>query len=116
MEIYSITSEQGESYTKSEINDMLKEIGISDDAISQGTDDAIEQAAQKLGITDITKQLTEKIKGSSGTAKEDYSTQLEAQGVPTDIIKQGQAAVEKYAEENNINLPKSKGTNLNLSW
>jgi len=121
MDIYSITNSEGEKLSKTEINDMLQDLGISDDAIKQGTSDAVEEDAEKQGITNLDAQVEAKVKkdgisGASDSAKKDYESELKADGVPDDVIKKGSAAVQEYAQQNAINLPKATGTTLNLNF
>lgn len=121
MNIYALTDAQGNSLSIVDINDMLKDLGISEDAIKKG-EAAIEQEAQQDGIKDIEQSLKDMvaakdatIKGSGDNAKEDFEFKLEAFGVPKEVVMQGKEAVESYAAQHNITLPKApSGTELNL--
>lgn len=120
MDVYSVTNASGETLSKWDVNEMLEELGISDEAIQEGTEDAIEQDADKNHI-DLT-QLTDMAKaqggndvnGSADTAKSDYDSQLKSLGVPADVVAKGPEAVQTYAVKHGITLPPSNGTNLNL--
>ena len=120
MDIYNVTNASGQTLSRLEVEELLQELGISDDAIRDGTSDAIEADAQKQNITNFDKKLTElaakggEVKGSSDTAKEDYNTQLIALGIPDAIIAKGSDAVKTYADANGIKLPLSSGTSLNF--
>lgn len=50
MNIYGITDAAGESFSRWDINDKLREIGISDEAIEAGTSEAIEAYAESNNI------------------------------------------------------------------
>lgn len=39
------------------------------------------------------------------TVQQNYNTMLESAGIPSEIISQGQSAIEEYAKQNNITLP-----------
>lgn len=121
MNIYALTDAQGNALSAVEINDMLKNLGISAGAIEQG-EAAIEQEAQQDGIKDLEKSLQDmvaakdpKVKGSGDKVKGDFEQKLESLGIPKEIIQQGKEAVEAYAAQNNITLPKPpSGAELNL--
>lgn len=121
MNIYGITDAQGQVLSILDINEMLKDLGISEDAINKGTD-AIEQEAQADGIKDLEKSLKDMVaakdptvKGSGDKIKGDFEKELEALGVPKEVVQQGKEAVEAYAAQNNIKLPKPpSGIELNL--
>ena len=120
MDIYNITNASGQTLSRLEVEELLKELGISDDAIKEGTSNAIEEDAQKQNITNLDGKLTElaakggEVQGSSDTAKEDYNTQLKTLGIPDSIIEKGNDAVKTYADKNGITLPLSSGTSLNV--
>ena len=42
---------------------------------------------------------------SSYTVQQNYNTMLESAGIPSEVISQGQSAIEEYAKQNNITLP-----------
>lgn len=120
MDVYNITNASGETLSKWDIDKMLEDIGISDDAIETGTEDAIEADAEKNHIdltqlTDMAKaQGGNEVNGSADTAKTDYDNQLKALGVPADVVAKGPEAVQAYAAKNGITLPPSNGTTLNF--
>lgn len=122
MDIYSITNASGEMLSKIEVEELLKEMGISEDAILEGTTEAIEEDAQNQGITNFDEQLADMAKqigakelnGSADKSKENYKAQLIALGIPSDIIDKGESAIKAYAAKNGIKLPNSKGINLNI--
>lgn len=120
MDVYNVTNASGETLSKWDVNIMLEDLGISDEAIEEGTEDAIEADAEKNHIdltqlTDMAKaQGDNDVSGSADTAKTDYDNQLKALGVPADVVSKGPAAVQAYAEKNGINLPPSNGTTLNF--
>lgn len=121
MDIYSITNEKGEFLSKDEINEMLGKIGISDQAIESGDQDAIEADAKQNNIDlnrlqTIAKTPENELNGSADTAKQDYERELKTRGIPNDIIAQGQAAIQAYADKMNIRLPENSGTTLNLQF
>jgi hypothetical protein len=118
MDVYALTNASGETLSKDEINDLLKEIGVSDEAIKEGTEDAIEEDAQSSGINlnqlgDIAKK--EDVSGSSNKAKEDYDAQLKLLGIPDNVAQEGDVAVQEYASKNHITLPEATGTQLNIN-
>ncbi len=39
------------------------------------------------------------------TVQQNYNTMLESAGIPSEVISQGQSAIEEYAKQNNITLP-----------
>lgn len=39
------------------------------------------------------------------TVQQNYNTILESAGIPSEVISQGQSAIEEYAKQNNITLP-----------
>lgn len=104
----------------------LEELGIPKDVIKQG-DDAIKKYAEDNHITLPAKTDASSSSSSSGSSanvsQTDNSTnnssaaqenlsippeeaaKLEELGIPKDVIKQGDAAIKKYAEEHNITLP-----------
>lgn len=119
MDIYGVTNATGHRLSRYEVNDLLEELGISDKAIENGTESAIEADAKKNKI-DLTKlqllALKEgaELNGSAATAKEDFEAKLQTLGIPQEIIKQGKEAVESYAMQHNIELPKPpNGNQLN---
>lgn len=120
MNIYNITDASGDILSKYDINEMLEDIGISKEAIEEGTSEAIEADAEKNHI-DLTKLLDiankhgcSEVNGSSDTAKADYENQLKTLGIPADVIAKGNDAIQAYAAKNGIKLPSSNGTQLNL--
>lgn len=122
MDIYSVTNASGETLSRSDVDELLKEIGISDEAIQTGTDTAIEADATKQGIKDLDTQLLAlaqkggtEVKGSADTVKKDFETKLESLGIPKEIIEKGKDAVIAYAAQNNIKLPEPpSGATLNF--
>ena len=42
---------------------------------------------------------------SSYSIQQNYNSMLESAGIPSDVISQGQSAIEEYAKQNNITLP-----------
>lgn len=122
MDFYGVTNADGKMLSKDDINEMLEEIGISSDAIEDGSDSAIETDAQKLGIVNLDEQLTnlargdggKEIKGAGDTAKQDYETQLQTLGIPSDILIKGPNEVQAYAAQNNIRLPQASGAQFNI--
>lgn len=121
MNIYGITDAEGQTLSRNEIDDMLKGMGISEEAIKTGTDDAIEEDAKKQGITNLDFQLTDMvnqkgINGSSDTAKPDYEKQLSTMGIPSDVVAKGQEAIQAYATQFGIILPQANGTFLNMKF
>lgn len=121
MNIYALTDAQGNTLSTFEINDMLKDLGISADAINKG-EDAIEQEAKQDGINNLEKSLQDMVaskdttvKGAGDKVKTDFEQELEALGVPKEVVAKGKEAVEAYAAQNNITLPKPpSGAGLNL--
>lgn len=121
MDIYALTNAKGEAISKGEIDDLLEDIGISDDAIKKGTTDAIEEDAEKnnIDLNQLTKLAKEKdadISGAADKAKEDYKRTLQTLGIPADIIAQGQPAVQAYAAQHNIRVPETSGSNINFKF
>lgn len=121
MDIYALTNAKGETLSKDEVNDLLGDIGISDDAIKAGTDSAIEEDADENKInldqlTDLAKAKGADIKGAADKSKEDYNRNLQTLGIPADIIAKGQPAIQAYAAQNNIRLPESTGSTLNFKF
>jgi len=120
MNVYSVTNANGEFLSKFEVEELLKQIGISDDAIETGTEDAIEQDSTTNGIdltqiTDLALKQGAEVKGSADTVKKDFEAELESLGIPIETIAQGQDAVEAYASQNGITLPPPpSGTQLNI--
>lgn len=121
MNVYAITDTQGNALSALDINDMLKDLGISEEAINKG-EDAIEQEAKQDGIKDLEKSLKSMVadkdptvKGAGDKAKNDFDQELETLGVPKEVVQQGKKAVEAYAAKNGIKLPKPpSGTEFNL--
>lgn len=120
MNVYSITDASGEALSTLEVNELLEEIGISSDAIKDGTEAAIEKDAESHHI-DLTllpelakKEFKGNVGGSADSSKQDYQTQLQALGIPDAIIAKGNDAIQDYASKNGIILPPSSGTALNL--
>lgn len=121
MNIYALTDAQGNALSTLDINDMLKDLGISEEAINKG-EDAIEQEAKQDGIKDIEKSLKDMVaakdptvKGAGDKVKVDFDQELETLGIPKEVVQQGKEAVEAFAAQNNITLPKPpSGTGLNL--
>lgn len=121
MDIYALTNDKNEYLSKEEINAMLKEIGISDEAIQKGDSEAIEADAEKNNIdldelSTMAKDQGKEISGSGDTAKADYEQDLKTRGIPSDVIAQGQASVQAYADRLGIRLPEATGTSLNLQF
>lgn len=121
MDIYSLTNAKGETLSKDEVNELLGDIGISDDAINAGISSAIEENADENNIdlnqlTDLAKNKGTDIKGAADKSKEDYNRTLQTLGIPADIIAQGQPAVQAYAAQNNIRIPESTGATLNFKF
>lgn len=50
MNIYGITNASGEGFSRWDINDKLREMGISDEALQAGTSEAIEAYAESNNI------------------------------------------------------------------
>lgn len=120
MNVYSITDGSGQMLSKLEVDELLHELGISDDAITEGTDDAIEKdaAKNKIDLTQLNNMAKEeygdKVNGSADSAKQDFQSQLKALGIPDSVIIQGNKAVQAYAVQNGITLPSKSGTSLNF--
>ena len=66
---------------------------------------------------------TNMVQSSSATQKSDKNSSVPSEeiqgllacGIPVDVIAQGDNAIKKYAEENNIDLPEKKtGRNLDI--
>lgn len=110
MNVYAVTDANGDSLSKSEIDNLLKEIGISAEAIEDGSSDAIEQDAEKndINLNQLTslasKQGTE-VNGATEKAKDEFESELKALGIPLQTIDEGKEAVEAYAKTNGITLP-----------
>lgn len=121
MDIYALTNAKGEAISKGDIDDLLEDIGISDDAIKKGTNDAIEEDAEKNNIDlnqlkDLAKGKDANLSGAADKSKEDYNRTLQTLGIPADIIAQGQPAIQAYAAQHNIRLPESTGSTLNFKF
>ncbi len=62
--------------------------------------------------------LQQQQQGTLENNPENFNKQLEQLGIPKEVIDQGQQAIEKYAKENNIQLPnppdQTRGSKLNL--
>lgn len=119
MDIYAITNDKNEFLSKDEVNEMLRNMGISDTTIEQGDEDAIEAEAKQNNI-DLSKLQTiartqdRELNGSADTAKQDYERDLKTRGIPNEIIAQGQAAVQAFADKSGIRLPEFTGATLNI--
>lgn len=121
MDVYSVTNEQGNKLSKDEVNQILSEIGISDDAIKKGTESAIEADAleNNVNLNQVAEEALktgEVVKGSSDSLKQDYDQQLAVIGIPQNIIDKGDDAVKAYAVQNSISLPPASGTQLNVKF
>jgi len=109
MNVYGVTNAMGSTLTKTEIDDILKDLGISEEAIKDGSSSAIEKDAEtnKIDLTQLTylakEQGASELNGAD--PKEDFEKELTSLGVPTDVIFQGKSAVEAYAATNGIQLP-----------
>lgn len=119
MNVYSVTNANGELLSKLEVNELLKEMGISDDAIKTGTEEAIEEYAKSNNVdltqlTDLALKEGATVSGSADKSKEDYANSLELLGIPADVVSKGDDAVQAYATQNGIILPRSIGTQLNV--
>ena len=122
MNISSLTNEFGQSLSRYDVEDKLKDLGIPDDVIAQG-ESAIEDYAFKnsIDLALLQPELNEKaapppLSGSNDKIKTDYESQLKALGVPSSVVAKGKAAVEAYALNKGISLPRhpSSGTALNF--
>lgn len=123
MDVYSVTNAFGEILNKNEVEELLKEIGISSDAITEGTSEAIEADAQDQGIINFEERLTNMAKktgltvnGAADKSAEDYQSQLISLGIPNSVIEQGENAIREYASKQGIKLPAATGTNLNIKF
>ncbi len=121
MNIYGITNDQNEFLSKDEVNQLLLGLGVSEEVVLSGDVDAIKEDAEKNNIdlsklSEIAREPKDEIKGSNDTAKEDYEQELLARGIPNNVIVQGQAAIQAFADKMLIKLPDSSGTNLNLKF
>lgn len=110
MNVYALTDANGDILSKLEINDLLKELGISDKAIEEGTEDAIEKDAKKNDInlnqlTDLASKQGNEVNGAAEKAKDDFESELKALGIPLQTIDEGKEAVEAYSQANGIKLP-----------
>lgn len=113
----------GEKMNRYEIEEKLANLGIPDDIIDQGPD-AVKQYADENNINLSSIQPPEKhdskpspeIKGAGDSVKKDFEAKLEALGIPKKTIEKGKEAVETYAKQNNIKLPKPpSGAKLNFN-
>ncbi len=83
----------------------LEALGIPKDVIKQG-DDAIKKYADEHNITLPKKTDAAKNETPENiTIPPEEAAKLEALGIPKDVIKQGDDAIKKYADEHNITLP-----------
>jgi len=110
MNVYALTDANGEILSKLEIDELLKEIGISDEAIEEGTEDAIEKDAQTNDInlnrlTALASKQGNEVSGAAEKAKDDFESELKSLGIPLQKISEGKEAVEAYAKANGIKLP-----------
>lgn len=98
------------SISKSDIKFKLKTLGIPADVIAQGPD-AVKKYASEHNIDLSSIQPPKKdssspnIVESNDTKKQEFEAKLVSLGIPENTVKQGKEAVEKYAKENNIQLP-----------
>lgn len=121
MNIYGVTNAEGQTLSRWDINDILEEMGISEEAIKDGSSTAIEKDAAKNKIdldqlTYLAKQegATE-VKGADDKNKEAFETELANLGIPAETIAKGKDAVMAYASQNGIELPKPpSGTQMNF--
>jgi len=109
MNVYGVTNAMGETLSKLEIDEMLQDLGISEEAIKDGTSSAIEQDAElnKIDLKQLT-YLAQEIGASELTGtdpQKDFNKELATLGVPADVIYQGKSAVDAYAAKNGIKLP-----------
>lgn len=120
MNIYGITDATGQMLSKLEVDELLHELGISDDAITEGTDEAIQSdaAKNKIDLTQLSymakEEYSNKVNGSADSAKQDFQNQLKALGIPESIIIQGSTAIQTYATQKGIKLPAKSGISLNF--
>jgi len=117
MDIYGITNELGESLSRTELIEKLRDMGISDEAINSGDSNAIMQDAESKGISsaNLQAELEPKIVGAGDSVQADYQASLKAKGIPDGVISQGKDAVQAYAAQYGVPLPQSPaGANLNL--
>lgn len=119
MDVYNVTNASGQTLSTSEVEEILKDIGISDDAIATGTEEAIEAYADENNIDlskveSMAKEQGNDVSGSADTAKQDYEMQLKSLGIPYSVISKGNDAIQSYAAKNGITLPPANGTQLNV--
>lgn len=120
MNIFGVTNAAGQTLSRWDINDILEEIGISEDAIKDGSSTAIEKDANKnkIDLTQLTilaKQQGTELNGTDDKAKEEFDTRLKNLGIPDNIVEKGKEAVDAYAAEHNIKLPDPpSGTQMNF--
>jgi hypothetical protein len=119
--IYSVTSADGQSISRYDVNSKLEDLGIPEETIAEG-ETAIKKYAEEndIDLTSLQAKQTESteqtgVSGSSDTAKADFDAQLEALGIPADTVAEGREAVMAYAASNGITLPAPpSGTQLNF--
>ena len=120
MNIFGVTNAEGQTLSRWDINDILEEMGISEEAIKDGSSAAIENDAtkNKIDLTQLSflaKQHGSELNGTDGKAKEEFDTRLKNLGIPDKIIQQGQKAISAYAGQHKIILPEPpSGSNMNL--
>ncbi len=122
-----VFGENGNKMEKPSLEEITKEfesLGIPAEVVEQGPQ-AVKEYAEANGIDIPQGPSKDEAKGVEGEPKEppaEMKQELEALGVPADVISQGKEAVMQYAQENGITLPKPSeppqevGSRLDISF
>ncbi len=119
MNVYAVKNAVGQTLSHWQINKMLKNLGVSEKAMDEGTLSAIEQDATKQSIdlnqiAELAIRRGKPVNDFSDKSKESRDAELVNLGVPTRIILQGPEAVRAYAVQNGIKIPQNSSGQLNL--
>ena len=63
------------------------------------------------GVLLMVQGISSNTSSSSYLTQQNYNSMLESAGIPSDVISQGQSAIEEYAKQNNITLPSTQQQN-----
>lgn len=107
-----VSSSSHRRASKTEIETRLKALGIPADVFAQGPDAVKKYAAEhNIDLSSLEPPKKDdneglQTKGFDNNKKQEFEAKLEALGIPKETVAKGKEAVETYARENNISLPK----------
>jgi hypothetical protein len=115
--VYELRNASGNTLNYWTVVGMLKDSGISGEAISKGTS-AVEKDAERKGVnlnqfTFIALQQGKVEEKTNGNKQKGRDMDLAALGIPMEVVAQGEQAVQAYAAQNGITLPHNN-SQLNL--